>query len=127
MPTVDWVRRSCLGCNNCGASAILGVHGSHNFEFDNSYEALRYDVECLLSKTWPSLEFIATTFQNHFAIPAGAEAPSQVDDNRTMQITYYLLRSSNERFSEMFTGKNGKIFAYSRSNSDDATDLSVYY
>ena len=84
---------------------ILGVHGSHNFEFDNSYaEALRYDVECLLSKAWPSLEFIASTFHNHFAIPAGAEAPSQVDDNRTMQITYSILRSSNKRFSEMFTG-----------------------
>ena len=108
---------------------ILGVHGSHNFEFDNSYaEALRYDVECLLSKAWPSLEFIASTFYNHFAIPAGAEAPSQVDDNRTMQITYSILRSSNKRFSEMFTGfENGKMIGHYRSNSDDATDLSVYY
>ena len=97
-------------------SCLMVSTRANKYTFDGAYaDAVSAEVRNYMSKAWPPVASLASTFKSDFPVSSGADSPWQVDDDTTAKLLYSIFRVTPDIFGAMYTGfENGKFIAYGR-------------
>ena len=97
-------------------SCLMVSTRANKYTFDGAYaDAVSAEVRNYMSKAWPPVASLASTFKSDVPVSSGADSPWQVDDDTTAKLLYSIFRVTPDIFLAMITGfENGKFISYRR-------------